>query len=57
VKDDGRGFDVAAVMEAAQGEYGIGLSGMTERVESVGGQLVIESEPGAGTRLVAWIPL
>jgi signal transduction histidine kinase len=57
VKDDGRGFDVAAVMEAAQGEHGIGLSGMTERVESVGGQLVIESEPGAGTRLVAWIPL
>ncbi|MBE3119480.1 MAG: hypothetical protein IMZ50_12110, partial [Candidatus Atribacteria bacterium] len=28
---------------------GWGLAGMRERVESVGGQLIIESEPGKGT--------
>lgn len=57
VSDNGRGFDVEAALDVSATDHGIGLSGMERRVESVGGQLVIESEPGAGTRLVAWIPL
>jgi signal transduction histidine kinase len=45
IADDGIGFDPAAV----QGRGGLGLRGMAERVEQLGGQLRIKSEPGAGT--------
>jgi signal transduction histidine kinase len=45
ISDDGRGFDV----EAASAEAGhVGLSGMRERAEKLGGQLRIESRPGFG---------
>ena len=45
IADDGVGFDPAAVRDRG----GAGLRGMAERVEQLGGQLRIESEPGAGT--------
>jgi len=35
---------------------GSGLEGLTDRVEALGGELVVESRPGQGTRLVAHIP-
>jgi signal transduction histidine kinase len=57
VADDGLGFDVSAAMSNSQHTGGIGLAGMKERIESVGGHLTITSEPGKGTLLVAWIPL
>ncbi len=43
VSDDGRG---------ATGSHGVGLTGMRERIEGVGGRLEIESTAGAGTRLL-----
>ena len=52
VEDDGQGFEVQARMSA-----GIGLLGMQERIELLGGRLEIESRPGQGTRLTAHIPL
>ncbi|MGA9351020.1 MAG: GAF domain-containing sensor histidine kinase, partial [Anaerolineae bacterium] len=52
VEDDGQGFEVQARMSA-----GIGLLGMQERIELLGGQLEIESRPGQGTCLTARIPL
>jgi signal transduction histidine kinase len=52
VEDDGLGFDPAAV-----GEDGLGLVGMRERLGLVGGRLRIESAGGAGTTLVAEVPL
>lgn len=48
VQDDGRG--------CANGP-GNGLSGMRERVGALGGQLSIDSAPGAGTRLRLLLPL
>ena len=51
VSDDGVGFDQDA-MEHGQ-PRGLGLVGMRERLALVGGELAIESEPGAGTRLCA----
>jgi signal transduction histidine kinase len=48
VSDDGRGFDVARAA-AAPGRRG--LRGMAERVEGIGGELSIDSEPGRGTRV------
>jgi len=52
VSDNGRGL-------AWRGNSGggLGLLGMQERVESVGGRFTIESEPGGGTTIAAEIPL
>jgi PAS domain S-box-containing protein len=55
VSDDGVGFDVANVL--ARTERGLGLLGIEERLESLRGALAIDSRPGAGTRLIATIPL
>jgi signal transduction histidine kinase len=51
ISDDGRGFDLGAE------QSGFGLAGMRERVELAGGELQIESAPGAGTRVLASVPL
>jgi PAS domain S-box-containing protein len=50
IADDGRGFDAAAAPS------GFGLLGMRERVKMLGGRLTIESTPGTGTRIEAWLP-
>ena len=49
VQDDGRGFRPGQT-------NGLGLIGMHERVESLGGTLRISSEPGKGTRIEARFP-
>jgi len=54
IADDGVGFNLAAVQAAGRTS---GLSGMAERAALLGGQLSIESEPGAGTRITARLPL
>ena len=53
IADDGRGFDVA---EAERRRPGMGLFTMRERVELVDGRLTIDSAPGRGTRIAAWVP-
>ncbi len=52
VEDDGAGFDASYRDEDRHG-----LVGMRERVEMLGGDLRIASNPGAGTRLAATVPL
>jgi signal transduction histidine kinase len=52
VEDDGVGFDPAATRADA-----LGLAGMRERVALVGGRLQVESASGAGTTLVAEVPV
>ena len=52
VEDDGRGFDPATARAD-----GLGLVGMRERLALIGGRLRIESAAGAGTTLVAEVPL
>ncbi len=47
-RDDGIGADKVAV--------GNGLLGMAERLKQLGGKLEIESEPGTGFALHAWLP-
>jgi signal transduction histidine kinase len=51
ISDDGSGFDRSSVEES-----GIGLAGMEERARLLGGQLSIESAPGAGTRVRLSVP-
>jgi len=55
IGDDGCGFDPDAVSDTPPTSFG--LAGMRERVESLGGVLTVESQPGAGTRIVVDIPL
>ena len=54
IADDGQGFDVEDMMRSR--ERGLGLFGMQERLALVGGQLVIDSSPGHGTRIHARVP-
>ena len=49
VSDDGRG--------GARVEEGSGLRGLADRVEALGGRLTVASRRGAGTRLVAELPV
>jgi signal transduction histidine kinase len=52
VTDDGVGFDDREVN--AHGR--LGLIGMRERAEAVGGQAVVESVPGRGTTMTVEVP-
>ena len=55
VADDGRGFrPTSSAALLRNGHYG--LVGMRERLEATGGLLVVDSLPGAGTRLTARVP-
>ena len=57
VEDDGCGFDVPRVFEREVGRTRLGLYGMRERAELIGGDLKIESQPGAGTAIYLRVPL
>lgn len=57
VQDSGVGFDVKTVVKRARERgTGLGLRGMQERVEAVGGTLQILSAPGSGTEVLITIP-
>ena len=56
IEDDGRGFDPAAISETAANGRGLGLAGIRERMEILGGNAMIDSAPGRGTRLVLTVP-
>jgi len=53
VTDDGQGFDPQAPRSSKQ----VGLWSMRERVEQLGGEFELQSAPGQGTTLTAWVPL
>jgi signal transduction histidine kinase len=53
VSDAGKGFEVGA----AKANRGLGLVSMQERVRAVNGRFYIESKPGAGTKIIASMPV
>lgn len=53
VRDDGEGFDPEHPREGRS----LGLASMRERLRLVNGTLDIESAPGHGTAIVAWVPV
>jgi signal transduction histidine kinase len=57
IEDDGDGFDVAAVREQAAATGHLGLVGMEERIEILGGRLEIDAKPQLGTRINVSLPL
>ena len=54
IEDQGRGFDLEAALAARQSS---GLAGMHERVVLLGGQIMIDTMPGQGTRVLVELPL
>lgn len=57
IEDDGVGFDPKSVGKDPRSLRGVGMLGMRERIEIVGGALTVESEPGSGTRVVMQVPV
>jgi len=54
VADDGTGFDTAVLSKRRRA--GLGLLGIRERVDAMGGSLRIHSTPGRGTELRVEVP-
>ena len=52
IEDDGAGFDPQEAMRRGR----LGLFGMRERAEMLGGSLTVESAPGTGTTVYAELP-
>lgn len=60
IVDDGQGFDTRAWWESSPGspgEGGYGLRATRARLREIGGGLGVESAPGEGTAVSAWIPV
>jgi signal transduction histidine kinase len=57
IEDDGVGFDPVEVAARARTGEAVGLEGMRERAEIVGGTFRVDSVPGRGTRVVAELPV
>jgi signal transduction histidine kinase len=53
IKDEGKGFD----LKKCKSMPSLGLRGMKERADLLGGELEIQSKPGDGTILIVTIPL
>jgi signal transduction histidine kinase len=57
IEDDGAGFDPHEVATSPDSQRGLGLLGMRERVELLGGTVKIDSAPGRGTHVSVRVPL
>ena len=57
IEDDGRGFDPRSVVQPSETGRGLGLLGMRERVEILGGKMSLDSAPGEGTHVAFEIPI
>jgi signal transduction histidine kinase len=53
IEDDGSGFDITAIDEQDH----LGLAGMRERVEILGGEFKVITDATKGTKIIAQIPL
>jgi signal transduction histidine kinase len=56
IQDTGVGFDAVAASRPGP-QRGLGLLGMQERVTQIGGEMVLESARGRGTRVFATLPV
>ncbi len=55
IKDDGKSYDVEKMWQMRKSRH-LGMLGMRERIEMVGGTFTVESAPGHGTTVNALIP-
>ena len=57
IEDDGQGFDPKSVELPSETGRGLGLLGMRERVEILGGKMSLDSAPGEGAHITLEIPI
>jgi signal transduction histidine kinase len=57
VEDNGWGFDISRLDVPSNATRGFGLFNIRERLNSIGGDLVISSEIGRGTRATIVVPV
>ncbi len=58
IRDEGCGFELSDPGVALEdGHVGVGLVGMRERAEAVGGSLTVQTSPGSGTTVRAEVPM
>ncbi|MBI4465005.1 MAG: HAMP domain-containing protein [Acidobacteria bacterium] len=57
IEDDGKGFDPASIQRPVGTARGMGLLGIRERMELLGGTAQIEAAPGQGCRIVLTVPV
>ena len=57
ISDDGQGFDIVNVRAEALQLQHLGLLGIQERAELVGGDFKIYSKPGSGTQVHISVPM
>jgi len=56
IEDDGVGLTPSEPAGGVDGERGLGLVGMRERAETLGGSFTVTSSPGRGTRIQVVLP-
>jgi len=57
VKDNGKGFDLPKSVGDLTRSGKLGLAGMQERVQLLGGNITLESKPGKGTSIIVEAPI
>ena len=57
IDDDGKGFEPSKVKKVKNGDGGMGMTFMKERITYIDGRLFLNSEPGKGTRVTLNIPI
>lgn len=56
IRDNGKGFDPSEVLSNARSAGRVGLLGMKDRVETLGGTIAIDAAAGKGTSITITIP-
>ena len=57
VKDNGKGFELTKGIDYLSFRGELGLVGMQERAQHIGGKLTLQSKPGKGTTVIVEIPI
>ncbi|MDP2730890.1 MAG: histidine kinase [Dehalococcoidales bacterium] len=57
IRDDGRGFDLSQTLDSAVVVGRMGLLGMKQRVEMLGGEIRIKTAEGSGTAIILSLPI
>ena len=55
--DDGKGFNVTKTLQSSTADSKMGLTGIKQRAEWLGGSLILESNESSGTSVVVRLPL
>lgn len=53
IEDDGRGYDISLLNKR---RHSMGLDNIKNRIQQIGGVIIIQSRPKEGTRIIAFVP-